>query len=92
MKKDVYISIKGSQQLDGDSDSLEMTTQGSFYNKNGKFYLSYNEGELAGLEKCRTTLKISPDGTVTMMRRGQTKRVSAISVITKRRTAILQLP
>lgn len=72
MKKDVYISIKGSQELDGDSDSLEMTTQGSFYNKNGKFYLSYNEGELAGLEKCRTTLKISPNGTVTMMRRGQT--------------------
>ena len=72
MKKDVYISIKGRQELDGQKDNIEMTTEGHFYDKDGKYYISYNEGELSGLEKCSTTLKISPDGTVTMMRRGQT--------------------
>ena len=72
MKKDVYISIKGSQEIDGESDSTEMTTCGRFYNKDGKYYISYNEGEISGFEKCRTTIKVSPEGTVTMMRRGQT--------------------
>lgn len=72
MKKDVYISIKGCQEIDGESDNMEMTTQGRFYDRDGKYYISYNEGELSGLEACRTTLKISPNGTVTMMRQGQT--------------------
>jgi len=72
MKKDVYISITGSQDYDGEKDSMEMTTAGKFYDKDGKFYISYAEGELTGLEKCNTTLKISPDGTVTMMRHGHT--------------------
>ena len=72
MKKDVYIDICGVQELDGEKDKMEMTTEGSFYDKDGKFYISYNEGDLSGLEKCRTTLKISPDGIVTMMRHGQT--------------------
>ena len=72
MKKEVYISIKGSQDYDGEKDSMEMTTAGKFYDKDGKFYISYAEGELTGLEKCNTTLKISPDGIVTMMRHGHT--------------------
>ena len=72
MKKDVYISITGTQELDGEKDSVEMTTEGKFYNKDGKYYLCYTEGELSGLEKCSTTLKISPDGIITMLRRGQT--------------------
>ena len=72
MKKDVYISIKGSQSYDGEKDGMEMTTAGKFYDKDGKYYISYAEGELTGLEKCNTTLKISPDGVVTMMRHGHT--------------------
>lgn len=72
MKKDVYISITGSQDYDGEKESMEMTTAGKFYDKDGKFYISYAEGELTGLDKCNTTLKISPEGTVTMMRHGHT--------------------
>lgn len=72
MKKDVYISIKGSQDYGDDRDGMELTTAGKFYDKDGKFYLSYAEGDFSGMEKCNTTLKISPDGTVTMMRHGQT--------------------
>ena len=72
MKKDVYISIKGSQDYGADKDAMELTTAGKFYDKDGKYYLSYAEGDLSGMEKCHTTLKISPDGIVTMMRHGQT--------------------
>ncbi|MBQ3022762.1 MAG: DUF1934 domain-containing protein [Clostridia bacterium] len=72
MKKDVYISIKGSQDYGEDKDAMELTTAGKFYDKDGKYYLSYAEGDLSGMEKCNTTLKISPDGIVTMMRHGQT--------------------
>ena len=72
MKKDVYISIKGSQDYGEDKDGMELTTAGKFYDKDGKYYLSYAEGDFSGMEKCKTTLKISPDGTVTMMRHGQT--------------------
>lgn len=72
MKKDVYISISGSQDYDGDKDKMEMTTAGRFYDKDGKFYISYTENEMSGMDKCSTTLKISPDGTVSMMRHGST--------------------
>ena len=72
MKKDVYISIKGSQDYGNDKNGMEITTAGKFYDKDGKYYLSYAEGDFSGMEKCNTTLKISPDGTVTMMRHGQT--------------------
>ncbi len=72
MKKDVYISIKGSQAYEDDQNKMEITTAGKFYDKDGKYYVSYVEGELTGMEKCNTTIKVSPDGTVTMMRHGQT--------------------
>ena len=72
MKKDVYISIKGSQSYEDDQNKMEVTTAGKFYDKDGKYYVSYAEGELTGMEKCNTTIKVSPDGTVTMMRHGQT--------------------
>ena len=72
MKKDVYISIKGSQAYEDDQNKMEVTTSGKFYDKDGKYYVSYVEGELTGMEKCNTTIKVSPDGTVTMMRHGQT--------------------
>ena len=72
MKKDVYISIKGSQAYEDDQNKMEVTTAGKFYDKDGKYYVSYVEGELTGMEKCNTTIKVCPDGTVTMMRHGQT--------------------
>ena len=44
MKKDVYISIKGSQDYGDDKNGMEITTAGTFYDKDGKYYISYNEG------------------------------------------------
>ena len=39
MKKEAYISIKGLQDSGVDSDSIEVTTAGKFYDKDGKFYI-----------------------------------------------------
>ena len=72
MKKEAYISIKGLQDSGVDSDSIEVTTAGKFYDKDGKFYISYREGELSGMENCNTTIKVAPNGIVTMLRSGQT--------------------
>ena len=33
MKKDVVITIKGIQTVDGEQDTVELTTLGSFYRK-----------------------------------------------------------
>ena len=35
MKKDVYISIKGSQAYEDDQNKMEVTTAGKFYDKDG---------------------------------------------------------
>ena len=43
MAKDVLVSIKGTQILDGEKDTVEMITTGTWYEKNGKQYLLYEE-------------------------------------------------
>ncbi len=70
--KQVYIEINGNVTSDGETDKMNYSTEGKLYKKSGKFYISYPEGELLGREKCSTTLKVAPDGIVTMLRSGET--------------------
>ena len=65
MKKDVLITIKGTQRVGGESDVIEMMTTGRFYRKNKLYYISY--------EGCRTTLKVGPNDKVTMTRFGPSR-------------------
>lgn len=70
MKKDVLLSICSTQQFEGcDEETIDLMTQARFYERGGKFYISYEESELTGLLGTRTTVKIDGD-TVTMMRTG----------------------
>ncbi len=69
--KQVYVEIKGNVTSDGETDSMSYSTEGQLYKKSGKFYINYPEGELLGREQCRTTLKVAPDGVVTMLRSGE---------------------
>ena len=48
MKKDVLITIKGTQRVGGESDVIEMMTTGRFYRKNKLYYISYEETEATG--------------------------------------------
>ena len=36
MAKDVLVSVKGTQFIDGEKDSVEVITNGTWYEKNGK--------------------------------------------------------
>lgn len=43
MTKDVLIRVHGIQFADGSQDNIEMITTGSYYKKNGKHYIIYEE-------------------------------------------------
>lgn len=61
MTKDVLVRVKGTQDIDGDKDTIEVITNGSCYEKNGKWYVLYEEvmEELNAVTK--NTVKIAPD-------------------------------
>ncbi len=74
MKKDVIITIRGLNDFsdDEEKDSIELVTSGRYYEKNGNFYVSYEESALTGLGKTTTTLKVEKDR-ITVMRFGETQ-------------------
>ena len=41
MKKDVMIFIKGTQEVDGEKDTIELATKGRYYKRRDVLYLSY---------------------------------------------------
>lgn len=72
MKKDVIITIKGLQNFDEAEDerNVELVTSGSFYEKNGNYYIKYKESELTGLGDTTTTVKVEKNK-VTVIRFGE---------------------
>ena len=46
MTKDVLVSVKGTQIMEDEDDVVEIITSGSWYEKNGKQYLSQMTFEL----------------------------------------------
>ncbi len=70
MKKDVLITIKGVQTIDGEQDTVELTTTGSFYRKNETYYITYQETEPSTFEGQRTTLKLEKGRRISMIRHG----------------------
>ena len=69
MTKDVLVRVKGTQDIDGEKDTIEVITNGSCYEKNGKWYILYEEvmDELNAVTK--NTVKISAD-TVEVTKKG----------------------
>ena len=70
MKKDVLISIKGVQRVEGQEEVIELMTVGNLYKKKDSYYLSYEETEATGFGGSKTTLRLEQDGRVTMLRSG----------------------
>lgn len=63
--KDVIISIKGTQSLgQGESDAIELVTEGKYSFRDGHGELSYMESELTGMKGTRTSFIISPEQVV----------------------------
>lgn len=69
MKKDVTLTIRGTQRIDGDEETVELFTCGQLYRRNGSYWISYDESETTGFAGHRTTLHIEKDR-VTMRRSG----------------------
>ncbi len=73
MKKDVLIDIKGIYRQDGEQDQVELVTTGSYYKRNGDYYIAYDESEMTGFEGTRTVLRVEGSQRVTLSRSGSTK-------------------
>lgn len=70
MMKDVIINIKGRQGLGDELDTIEFTTDGRFGEKNGSYYMTYDESAMLGLENVKTALYIKPGNSVILQRSG----------------------
>ncbi|MCM1990055.1 DUF1934 domain-containing protein [Oceanirhabdus seepicola] len=70
MKKSAVISVV-SKQSGNDEEKIEVVTPGVFYEKDGKFYVIYEETEISGMQGTRTTIKVEEDQ-FTLIRKGTT--------------------
>jgi len=78
MEENYILSIEGKQTVEGSSDKIDLKTCASYITKNGNRYISYTEYDVTNpRETHRTTVKVSPDNVVTVMK-GGTERHSMI--------------
>lgn len=61
MTKDVLVTISGLQFMEEDSDSVELITSGSYYKRNGKHYVLYDEVQEGFEGVTKNTVKIAQD-------------------------------
>ena len=72
MQENFLITIKGTMEQRGDSDTVELMTRGSLGHKEGAYYIVYKETEATGYEGCTTTVKVAEDARkVSMLRYGK---------------------
>lgn len=72
MDENFLIKIKGTMEQDGQRDSIELMTRGSYVHREGAYYIIYKESEATGFTGCTTTVKVSDDARrVAMLRYGK---------------------
>ena len=73
MEKEVIISIKGTQDYEGqESDGVELITAGTLRREKDDYVLSYEESLDSGMKGTRTEFQISPNR-VTLVREGEVR-------------------
>ncbi|MZP30737.1 DUF1934 family protein [Heliobacterium undosum] len=73
MKKDVLVSVLGTQRNDvGETDTIHLVTEGKMFIKPNSYYIVYNESEISGMEGTTTSLKIETNR-VTLNRMGRSE-------------------
>ena len=70
MKENYLITIHGTMEQNGESDSIKLMTRGSFVRKGGNFFITYKETEATGYQGCVTTVKVEGSHKVSMLRFG----------------------
>ena len=68
-ENNAVISIRGRQYYDENtSDSIELTTDGSFEKQGDAYLISYDETAVTGLDGTRTTILVEPCNRITLTR------------------------
>ena len=67
---DYLIRIKGSQIVDRNLDTIELSTVGSFTSDGDHSRITYEETETTGFPGCTTTIEIDRNHCVSVVRRG----------------------
>ncbi len=69
--QEVTFNIKGTQEIDGNSDVMEFVSVGKYTNSEDAVVLEYDEGISFGISGVKTTLTLhKDDGIVTLERSG----------------------
>ena len=71
MTKEILVSISGSHLMEGETEDISVITAGSYYFKNGKHYIIYDE-QLEDSGCIRNTIKVGPDS-VEMLKGGDAR-------------------
>ncbi|MGN1138740.1 MAG: DUF1934 domain-containing protein [Ruminococcus sp.] len=71
MEDKYLINITGIQELDGEKDKIELTTNGSYINKNGHSYIGYKEYDDDNPNiSSNNIIKVEDNNKVTIIRNG----------------------
>ena len=74
MDNNYLISIIGTQEVDGERDTVEVMTNGDLVTKNGTTYISYRENSNDNPNiYSHNLIKIESDEKVTIIRKGETE-------------------
>lgn len=70
--KDVLVKVKTIQTDDqGENDTIELTAEGKFAEKNGSYLIKYSDSFISGTnDPIFTTVKVGADGSVSVTRSG----------------------
>ena len=72
MTKEILVSITGSHLMEGDTDEISVITAGTYYLKNGKHSIVYDEQLEENGGSIRNTIKVGPDS-VEMIKGGDAR-------------------
>ncbi|MBR2743143.1 MAG: DUF1934 domain-containing protein [Clostridia bacterium] len=67
MKKDMIISIKGTQKYEHVYDKIELIVSGTLESESGKYYIKYDESDESGFKDSTVMLEVEDDSV--LMRR-----------------------
>ena len=73
MKKEVLITVRGTQVTDGTPETVELMTRGTMTGRNGKYAISYVETELTGTAGVVSTFLILNPNRIVLTRDGPIK-------------------
>lgn len=69
MEENYLITIKGTMEQDGNAETVELMTRGSFVKREGSYFIVYHETEATGYAGCTTTVRLAEDASIVTMTR-----------------------